>query len=273
MNGKLLLTHPLDIEYLVLPYGLATGPSVFQAYVNDVLREFLGRSLVAYINDILICSSSLDQHVRDVRAGPPHPPTEPPLLQTREVGPVNQPGANSSTYPFPGHTKMEPRPGDRGSEPTPALPTNPSLLPICHRQALIAWAHASVGTGHPGSSRTAQLLSARYWWPAVNKEVVSVSRAKANSPAQDTGDMAGRGPQRKTAYSMHPNACLSEISLGHGHSHIVAAQNHCYLHVILWPNNSHEKGQNGMTVERTELSGRLEQNMTLGMRHVFLGSE
>ncbi|KAK1799487.1 hypothetical protein P4O66_007712 [Electrophorus voltai] len=38
-----------------------------KAYINEVLREFLGRSVVAYIDDILIYSSSLDQHVHDVR--------------------------------------------------------------------------------------------------------------------------------------------------------------------------------------------------------------
>ncbi|KAK1784720.1 hypothetical protein P4O66_003398 [Electrophorus voltai] len=49
-------------EYLVLPYGMATAPSVFQAYINEVLREFLGRSIVTYIDDILIYSTSWDQH-------------------------------------------------------------------------------------------------------------------------------------------------------------------------------------------------------------------
>ncbi|KAK1801624.1 hypothetical protein P4O66_022270, partial [Electrophorus voltai] len=38
------------------------------AYVNEVLREFLGRSIVAYIDDILIYSPSRNQHVSDVRA-------------------------------------------------------------------------------------------------------------------------------------------------------------------------------------------------------------
>ncbi|KAK1789786.1 hypothetical protein P4O66_015662 [Electrophorus voltai] len=41
MNGKRLLVRPLDIEYPVLPYGPATAPSIFQAYINGVLREFL----------------------------------------------------------------------------------------------------------------------------------------------------------------------------------------------------------------------------------------
>ncbi|KAK1788517.1 hypothetical protein P4O66_016939 [Electrophorus voltai] len=55
-------------EYLVLPYGLATALSIFQAYINEVLREFLRRSIVTYVDDILIYSSSWNQHVCDVRA-------------------------------------------------------------------------------------------------------------------------------------------------------------------------------------------------------------
>ncbi|KAK1789716.1 hypothetical protein P4O66_015612, partial [Electrophorus voltai] len=55
-------------EYLVLSYGLASAPSVLQAYINEVLREFLGKSVVAYIDDILIYSPSRNQHVHDVWA-------------------------------------------------------------------------------------------------------------------------------------------------------------------------------------------------------------
>ncbi|KAK1787905.1 hypothetical protein P4O66_016386 [Electrophorus voltai] len=55
-------------EYLVLPYGLAMAPSIFQAYINEVLREYFGRSVIAYIDDILIYFSSWNQHVLDVRA-------------------------------------------------------------------------------------------------------------------------------------------------------------------------------------------------------------
>ncbi|KAK1795652.1 hypothetical protein P4O66_001142 [Electrophorus voltai] len=41
-------------EYLVLPYGLPTAPSIFQAYNNEVLREFLNRSVIANNDNILI---------------------------------------------------------------------------------------------------------------------------------------------------------------------------------------------------------------------------
>ncbi|KAK1797632.1 hypothetical protein P4O66_008002 [Electrophorus voltai] len=61
-------TSTSHYEYLVLPYGLATAPSVFQAYINKVLREYLGRSVITYIDDILIYSSSKKKHLQDVRA-------------------------------------------------------------------------------------------------------------------------------------------------------------------------------------------------------------
>lgn len=43
------------LEYLVMPSGLINAPAVFQALVNDVLRDMLNRILFIYI-DILIFS-------------------------------------------------------------------------------------------------------------------------------------------------------------------------------------------------------------------------
>lgn len=41
-------------EYLVMPFGLANSPSVFQAFINDVFRDMLNRWVIVYIDDILI---------------------------------------------------------------------------------------------------------------------------------------------------------------------------------------------------------------------------
>ncbi|KAK3514000.1 hypothetical protein QTP70_001270 [Hemibagrus guttatus] len=49
-------------EYLVMPYGLANAPSVFQDFIHEVLREFLYRFVLVYINDILIYSRDLAKH-------------------------------------------------------------------------------------------------------------------------------------------------------------------------------------------------------------------
>ena len=55
-------------EYLVMPFGLTNAPAVFQALINDVLREMLNRSVFVYLDDILIFSKSLHEHVHHVRA-------------------------------------------------------------------------------------------------------------------------------------------------------------------------------------------------------------
>lgn len=47
-----------------MPYGLSSGPSVFQNFVNDVLRDFLGKILITYIGDIY--STDYDLHVQHV---------------------------------------------------------------------------------------------------------------------------------------------------------------------------------------------------------------
>ncbi len=54
-------------EYLVLPFGLSNAPVVFQALVNDVLRDMLDQFLYVYLDDILIFSHSLQEHVQHVR--------------------------------------------------------------------------------------------------------------------------------------------------------------------------------------------------------------
>ncbi|KAI2666212.1 Transposon Tf2-6 polyprotein [Labeo rohita] len=54
-------------EYLVLPFGLSNAPAVFQALVNDVLRDMVDQFIYVYLDDILIFSRSLQEHVQHVR--------------------------------------------------------------------------------------------------------------------------------------------------------------------------------------------------------------
>ncbi len=53
-------------EYLVMPYGLANAPSVFQDFMHEVLREFLHRFVIVYIDDVLIYSRSQAEHRQHV---------------------------------------------------------------------------------------------------------------------------------------------------------------------------------------------------------------
>ncbi len=54
-------------EYLVMPFGMSNSPAVFQVLVNDVLRDMVDQFIYVYLDDILIFSSSLQEHVQHVR--------------------------------------------------------------------------------------------------------------------------------------------------------------------------------------------------------------
>ncbi len=54
-------------EYRVLPFGLTNAPAVFQALINDLLRDMVNRFVFVYLDDILIFSPSLQVHTQHVR--------------------------------------------------------------------------------------------------------------------------------------------------------------------------------------------------------------
>lgn len=53
-------------EHRVMPYGLSNSPSVFQSFMNEILRDMLHRFIVVYIDDILIYSPNLATHLHHV---------------------------------------------------------------------------------------------------------------------------------------------------------------------------------------------------------------
>src|SRR5258706_14235126 len=54
-------------EYLVMPFGLSNAPSVFQYYVNDILKKRLDKSINVYIDDIIIHMETMEEHMVLVR--------------------------------------------------------------------------------------------------------------------------------------------------------------------------------------------------------------
>ena len=47
-------------ETLVMPFGLTNAPADFQIFINDTLRPYLDVFCIAYLDNILVYSYTLD---------------------------------------------------------------------------------------------------------------------------------------------------------------------------------------------------------------------
>jgi len=54
-------------EYKLMPFGLANAPATFQTMMNKILRVFLDHGVVVYLDDILIYSENMDDHIKLVQ--------------------------------------------------------------------------------------------------------------------------------------------------------------------------------------------------------------
>ncbi|GJP52381.1 hypothetical protein CLOM_g11502 [Closterium sp. NIES-68] len=64
---QLFPTRYGSYEYLVMPFGLTNAPAIFQAEMNYILRPLLDECVVVYLDDILIYSCDMKQHVEHLR--------------------------------------------------------------------------------------------------------------------------------------------------------------------------------------------------------------
>ena len=54
-------------KWLVLPFGVANGPGGFQKHVNRLLIQYVDVFMIIYIDDILIYSKTLQEHINHLK--------------------------------------------------------------------------------------------------------------------------------------------------------------------------------------------------------------
>ena len=56
-----------SFEYRVLPMGLCNAPGTFMQLMNDTFRSMLDRTVLVFLDDILVFSRTLEEHIEHVR--------------------------------------------------------------------------------------------------------------------------------------------------------------------------------------------------------------
>lgn len=50
-----------------MPFGLTNAPATFQRLMNNILKEYINDFCIVYIDDIIVFSDSVEEHIEHLR--------------------------------------------------------------------------------------------------------------------------------------------------------------------------------------------------------------
>ena len=54
-------------EWLVMPFGFSNAPSNFMRLMNEAFRDFIGKFIIVYLDDILVFNQTEEKHLKQMR--------------------------------------------------------------------------------------------------------------------------------------------------------------------------------------------------------------
>ena len=67
MHKTAFRTRYGHFEFLVLPFGLTNAPATFMHLMHSIFREYLDDFIIIFLDDILVYSKGLGDHIHHVR--------------------------------------------------------------------------------------------------------------------------------------------------------------------------------------------------------------